>query len=147
MTVKGDYDKLKALIARVGEAASGKLYERAKLAASEQAIQLVQEGFREQRDPDMQPWQKLRRARKHGAIGSAKVLIDRGRLRASFTRQITRDGFRIGSAVNYATFHQKGTRRMVRRSMVPNGPLSAYWQARMSRAIQRVPRLHFLNAR
>lgn len=67
------------------------------------ALKLVADEFRGSHAPDGTPWKDLE-SRK------GKPLLDTGRLRASFSVEPTADGFRIGSAVGYAGYHQRGTR-------------------------------------
>jgi phage gpG-like protein len=67
------------------------------------ALKLVADEFRGSHAPDGAGWKPLARR-------SGKPLMDTGRLRASFAIEATADGFRIGTAVAYAGYHQFGTR-------------------------------------
>lgn len=67
------------------------------------ALKLVADGFRGSHAPDGTPWEPLK-SRK------GKPLLDTGRLRSSFAVESTPGGFRIGTAVGYAGYHQYGTR-------------------------------------
>lgn len=71
------------------------------------ALKLVADEFRGSHDPYGTAWQPL-------ASRRGKPLLDTGRLRASFSVQPTSDGFRIGTRVSYAGFHQFGTRSHAR---------------------------------
>jgi len=60
----------------------------------------VQLGFRRSEDPYGRPWKAVRRG--------GQPLVDRGRLRRSFSYRVDRDGLVIGTNVRYARVHQTG---------------------------------------
>ena len=72
------------------------------------ALKLVADGFRRSSDPYGEKWRDLQYRR-------GKPLLDTGRLRASFAVEPSAGGFRIGTAVAYAGYHQFGTRPHARR--------------------------------
>jgi phage gpG-like protein len=106
---------------------------RAELAQvlAETAGKLVADGFRKSVDPYGVSWRPLKRKRwrdKRGTKG--KPLLDTGRLRASFATAPRPGGFRIDATASYAPRHQKGTRHIPRRQMVPapeTGGIGPVW--------------------
>jgi phage gpG-like protein len=72
------------------------------------------ENFASSSDPDAKPWRPLKRRK-------GKPLLDRGVLRGSVTTKA--EGPRViqGSAQPYASFHQRGTRRIPRRRFLGAG--------------------------
>lgn len=102
MPLTGDFAKMKKLVVKIGRLADGKLFTSLKKNLAEEALTQVKFGFRESRDPYGNPWAPLKRR-------EGKPLLDTGRLRNSFATANTSTGFRIGSSVSYAGFHQGGT--------------------------------------
>jgi phage virion morphogenesis protein len=83
----------------------------------------VDDGFRDEKDPYGQPWAKLasstlRQKTKQKRI--LKILQSRGTMRGTLTYQASRDRVRVGFNVYYADFHQRGTKRMVKRQLLPD---------------------------
>ena len=83
----------------------------------------IDDGFRHERDPYGQSWaplasstlkQKVRQKR------ILKILQSRGTMRGTLTYQAKGDRVRIGFNVFYADFHQRGTKRMVKRQLLPD---------------------------
>jgi phage gpG-like protein len=114
MGVVGDFAALAALRSQFTAAGVTKLRARMNRAAAGEALSLVQRGFREGVDPEGKPWAPLK-SRK------GKILRDTGRLANSFTSQPTEHGFRVGTSVSYAVYHQEGTqgrKKSETRSMV-----------------------------
>jgi len=104
----------------------------------EEALTLVADGFQAETDPYGKAWAKLK-------VRQGKILQDKGRLKNSWHRvQVSAAGFRIAAGVDYATYHQSGTRRMVARRMVPDGGrLPQAWRAKMIAAATEVLEDHF----
>lgn len=103
----------------------------------EEAIELVKEGFENERDPYGKPWAKLKRR-------TGRILQDTGRLKGSYNRvYANRTGFKIATGVKYAQYHQRGTARMVARRMVPNATLPAEWRKRFVEVAGLVLEAHF----
>ncbi|WP_394845182.1 phage virion morphogenesis protein [Pendulispora brunnea] len=101
--LSGSFADLAKLGGRFRRIASGELLEEASRRLAAEAMTQLQLGFRKSRDPYGQAWKPL--ARRHG-----KPLLDTGRLRNSFTSVVTPTGFRIGTNVRYASYHQHGTK-------------------------------------
>ncbi len=116
MGVTGDFTKLDRLIKKLDAAARGAAMESVKKALADEATSQLAFGFRMSRDPYGTPWRPLKRRQ-------GKPLLDTGRLRGSFSAQLTSTGFRIGSNVVYAAPHQFGSKRgrPPQRRMLPSG--------------------------
>jgi len=97
---------LNALLNRIGQLATDTRHvERALNVAGEMAVRSIQRNFDEQGRPEH--WtplssRTLAGRRKGRGKGGPKILIDRGRLRASIAKHVTTDGVRIGTTVVYA---------------------------------------------
>ena len=103
MGIRGDFNELNELHRRVRDAGRGGLKERLlKAAAAEARTQIALE-FRGGVDPDGRPWAPLKYRR-------GQILRKTGRLANSFTSSVTANGFRVGTNVEYAPFHQHGTK-------------------------------------
>jgi phage gpG-like protein len=99
--IRGDFEKLRNLKRKVGD--PGAFRERVlKAAAAEARTQIALE-FRQSVDPSGQPWAPLKHRR-------GQPLRLTGRLANSFTSEVTAKGFRVGTNVSYAVFHQQGTK-------------------------------------
>lgn len=133
----GDFPSLQGFIDRIRKAP-----EVARVVAenmAEEALELVREGFESESDPDGRKWQALK-------YRSGKILQDTGRLRTGWHRKtVTGNGFTIGPAVKYATYHQHGTRRgLPARRMVPsNKRLPGKWKQRLTDTAREVLEAHF----
>jgi phage gpG-like protein len=105
-------------------------------------VKLVADEFRDSHDPYGVPWKPVvrnrrrdRRARERraakGLVARAdKPLVDTGRLRASVTARVDGSVVRVALPVEYASYHQYGTRRIARRQILPEadtGGLPAAW--------------------
>ena len=118
--------------------------ERALLMVSdslaEEAIGLIHDGFRDERDPYGHPWQKRKRETK--TTRGKKVLSgETGRLKTGWkARRVGVGGFLVSPSVDYAMPHQKPlNERRPRRAMVPDdeiGGLPGSWSARYDEAAQ-----------
>lgn len=88
--------------ARINLALSGGTMDKVKKAMAMAAITEVGLGFRREENPYGEAWAPLKHRK-------GRILSDTGRLRRSFSYTVTATGFRIGSGVKYAGFHQGGT--------------------------------------
>ena len=114
MTIEAEVG-LRQLSAKLEAVSNGQLLAEISQNLAESAIDLVKEGFAREEDPYGSPWAPLQHR-------EGKILQDTGRLKNSFTPGSSGpDGFRFGSNVQYAEFHQQGTGRLPARKMVPDG--------------------------
>ena len=119
-SVTGDFAKLQALTRRIAAVGSPALIRKASKVMGAEALSLVQQGFRNSTAPDGSPWAPLKR--RHG-----KPLRNTGRLGSSFTVNSVPAGFRVGTNVSYAGFHQAGTKTIPARPMLPTTGLPEAW--------------------
>jgi phage gpG-like protein len=147
---------------RLDAVARGRFMPELATALGVAFIKQVADQFRGSRDPYGKPWAPVfrnrlrdRRARASRAkAGKApradKPLIDTGRLRASPVARVTGSDVRIDLPVEYASYHQYGTARMVRRQILPEaetGGLGPYWTAAANREAAVVMRKQFPEAK
>ena len=118
------------------------------------SVKLVADEFRAERNPYGLSWAPLQRTRARDRRAAAravargktprggKILQNTGRMRSSVNYQLTGNGFRVSIPVNYATFHQDGTRFMVQRMLVPSsaGGLGPIWLEAFNKAADNVIR-------
>lgn len=94
-------------------------------AVAAEAISLVALGFETGTAPDGSPWAPLKSR-------DGQPLRDTGRLMNSVATERavkkTKTGFRIGTNVSYAGFHQEGTRTAPARPFLPGESLSPAWE-------------------
>lgn len=113
MPVRGDFDKLRRIKRQLKAVQNRQLHLEVNRQIAHEALSLVTDGFKHERNPYGSAWRGLK-------YRSGRILQDTGRLRSSFTmREVTARGFRIGSAVQYGIYHQRGTSRLPQRAMVP----------------------------
>ncbi|WP_443092811.1 phage virion morphogenesis protein [Chryseolinea sp. T2] len=94
-----------------------------------EALRWFIDNFRKQQSPEGQAW----KSRKDGD-GSRSLLVQSGRLRKSIRlTKVTSNGFRIGSSVPYADYHNSGTRRTPQRQFLGR---SAVLMRRLERMIK-----------
>lgn len=105
---KGDTAKLAKLRAMVKQVGSPNTRVALAKTLGADALSRVQLGFRNSEAPDGSTWAALKKRK-------GKPLLDTARLRSSFSMQPTADGFRVGSNVGYAKFHQFGARARARK--------------------------------
>lgn len=110
MPVAGPTDRLKALADVFEQLATANSPIRGGIASAvgEQAIKLINDGFRKQRDPYGNAWEPLKHPSKKRGGASAKILRDTGRMQGGFNLAISPDGFQISQPVTYAASHQYG---------------------------------------
>jgi phage gpG-like protein len=105
-------------------------------------VKQVADEFKESRDPYGNPWKpvvrnrrrdiraRARRAAKGLSARADKPLIDTGRLRGSVVARTEGSVVRIALPVEYASYHQYGTRTIARRQILPEsdtGGLGPRW--------------------
>lgn len=130
ISFSGDFQKLAVLKRKIDHLF--KLREQIIKGVAAEALAQTQLGFREERDPDGQKWAPLKKR-----VG--QILSLTGRLRRSFHLTVTSGGFRIGTNVKYAKYHQGGTKFMPMRRMLPaNGSLGKRWEGPIHTAARNV---------
>jgi hypothetical protein len=115
---------------------------------AEEAVDLVIQGFQAQANPYREPW-----APKKMPDGRAILTGKTSRLRRGWNRpakKIGRYKWRIAPSVDYATYHQRGTKnkdgsvRMVARKMIPDERgLPSEWQEAFRETAVEFMRAHF----
>jgi hypothetical protein len=103
---------------------SPKLLEQCGHDMADETVGLVMDGFRAEADPYGTKW------RRKQAQDGRKVLSGKtSRLKGGWhVSRANRRGFIVSPAVDYAKWHQGGTRRLVRRAMIPfDGRIPAKW--------------------
>lgn len=110
----------------------------------------VADEFRESRDPYGNAWKPVFRNRKRDrrararreakglVIRADKPLIDTGRLRASVIARAVGTDVRVSLPVEYASYHQRGTRTIARRQILPDaetGGLGPRWTLALNREV------------
>lgn len=103
----GNFKALKAWKEKIAQLPEA--LDQVNEALCEEAIELVREGFEQQRDPDGVPWMP------HAALTErlrpgGRILEDDGHLKAGWHRRfVDRKGFGLGNAQKTAEWAQKGT--------------------------------------
>jgi phage gpG-like protein len=118
----------------------------------------VKDEFRYSRDPYGRAWKPVRRNRLRDQRARArrvkrglpprqdKPLIDSGRMRASIYSRAVGTEVRISIPVDYASFHQYGTRVIARRQILPEkstGGLPPKWKLAAEKEVNAVLKKHF----
>lgn len=119
-------------------------------------LKQVADEFRESRDPYGKSWAPVVRNRKRDraaknrriakglAVKADKPLVDTGRLRASAGYSVSGTQVRVFLTADYASYHDKGTRRIKRRQILPSaGNLGEKWTAAVDKEAHRVVSEHF----
>jgi len=106
--LSGDEAKLRALIARLERAATGKLVDELRNAYAAETREQIRRAFDESRSPSGQRWPSLK-------ARSGKPLVESGALRDGFDVEETRDGVRVTNSKSYAKAHHTGFRIRRRR--------------------------------
>lgn len=111
VSIKGDSARLNGLIATLKDfAGSGPLSTLSKELA-EESLYLIRQGFRKEQDPYGNDWAPLKHRK-------GRILRDTGRLANSFGRvRANRNGFVVGSNVDYSSVHQGGASYTARPGM------------------------------
>jgi phage gpG-like protein len=135
--LKADLRALRELRRKVGRDAV--LMRRITKSVAEELLGLVQDGFRSETDPAGRRWERKKRP------DGRQVLVGKtARLRRGWhVEKMGRTSVTIAPAVDYADFHQQGTKRMVARKMVPEGVLPRAWGDRINESVQEILRQTF----
>lgn len=108
-------------------------------ALGSEIIRLINDGFEAERNPYGVKWKKIRRA--------GRILQKSGIMRGSFKVRYLAKAVSVFASVNYASFHQFGTRNMVRREMVPARGLPRLWRRDLDGTVDEFLALQVANAR
>lgn len=146
MPVEGAFAELRRLIERTREVATGDLMDTISKNLSEEAIDLIKQGFRDQKDPYGKPW-----APKKKSDGRAILTGATGFLKGGWHRtKLGRRGFTVAASVIYAAWHQDGTKnkdgvsiRMVSRKLIPEGELPDSYSQAFTETIVEIVAAHF----
>jgi phage gpG-like protein len=159
--LRGDFGALDVLMRKMRAMAYGPVLKEElvhRLAAT--AIKLMADEFRQSHDPYGTAWKPVFRNRKKDkaarkrrylrqskagkaiATRADKPLIDSGRLRAAATASTADSSsgstVRVTIPVEYASYHQDGTRHIARRQIVPDaaGGLGPIWEEAFRKTIE-----------
>lgn len=136
--ISGDFAQLNKWAKQI--AAAPKVLAKASAHMAEEALDLVREGFENERAPSGSKWAPLK-SRK------GKILQDTARLKNSFHRRaVSKNGFTIATGVKYASAHQKGvpSRNLPARPMTPSsGRLPDRWLKQLLETASEVLSDHF----
>lgn len=119
---------LDAFEARLADVASGGASQPMREAVAKEAEAIVDTEFAGQRDPQGGAW-----SARVPPTGSWPILDKTGAMKASRKAAPTSTGATVTIAAP-AQFHQKGTKRMVARPLVPGDARSEEWQTRIGDA-------------
>jgi phage virion morphogenesis protein len=124
MSITIDLRELQALKTKLDALRPQSLAKLSKKLAKE-TLNLIEEGFRDQSDPYGNRWAALKAPRRRGKArgrtrGGHRILSDTGGLKRFRVQRADGAGFKIAATVDYAVYHQSGTRKMVARRVVPD---------------------------
>jgi hypothetical protein len=128
--------KLRTLERRIGDISTVK--RRIAATQSEEALNLIKEGFDNQRDPYGKRWKKRKRETKK-TLGRKVLSGETSRLKDFAPKEISSKGFRVSATVDYASPHQKPRQgKRPQRMMVPsNGRgFPSAWRRPMNEAAE-----------
>lgn len=113
VTVGGDFQKLEAWEKAL--ASTDKLLEAMSKDMAEERVGIVKDGWRNQADPYGKKWKAKKRP------DGRQILVGKtARLKGGWhVRRAGKGGFSIAPSVDYAGFHQTGTKFIPPRRMVP----------------------------
>jgi hypothetical protein len=152
--LRGDFGALEDLQRRIREVTNPRFREEVAHRLAGTAIKLLADEFRQSRDPYGNAWKPVfrnrardRRARSRRAAAGKKArgdlpLVDTTHLRTAATAAAadTSSGstVRILIPVDYASYHQDGTRHIARRQIVPDaaGGLGPIWGDAFKKTIE-----------
>lgn len=141
VTLRNPLD-LRDLQQRLKDAARGKFIPELGRRVAAALMKEVADEFRHSRNPYGKPWaplareraRNLRANRRRAAKGKpprrSKPLIDTGRMRGSVIARAVGSEVRVSIPVDYASYHQYGTRTIPQRQMLPEastGGLGPRW--------------------
>ena len=156
--VRGDFAALADLRRRMRFVTSPAFREEAVHRLAAVATKMLADEFRESRNPYGDAWKPVFRKRRRDRIARGrriasgqgvradKPLVDSGRLRAAATAKSADVSggsmVRIRIPVDYASYHQDGTKHIARRQIVPDaaGGLGPIWRQAMNRELERLVR-------
>lgn len=105
--------------------------------AAREIKKLIDREFREGVDPLGRRWAPL-------ATGELSFLFDTGKLFGSVTvRPRAGAGIQVTVDVQYASYHQTGTRRMPARKILPEAKLPRSWELAIEKAVENSVRRKF----
>jgi phage gpG-like protein len=139
--LQGDFGGLEDLQERIRKLAQPAFTAAVARRLTGTAIKLLADEFRGSKDPYGVPWKPLKRR-------EGKPLLDTGRLRAAAVGQTAGQSsgaiVRVVIPVEYASYHQDGTRRIPRRQIVPDraGGLGPIWAGAFRREIEKAVKDH-----
>lgn len=97
------------------------------------AEKCVLDEFSQSRDPYGKPWDPVARG--------GMPLIDTGIMRNSVRGYHDANGARVAVEIEYASYHQTGTKRIKQRKMLPDAGVSTIWVQEIVRAIEALKEL------
>jgi hypothetical protein len=138
LRITGQFDRLKAFQRQLETAP--RLARMLNQNLAEESLTLVADGYRSARDPYGAKWTP----RKSRGGGRA-LLVKTGAMRNSaHATSVTARGFALAFAMAYWIFHQRGTRNMVRRLLLPlAGRLPSSWAAAYGEVYDEIMTEHF----
>jgi phage gpG-like protein len=96
--------------------------ERLSGRMAERTLDLIDEGYQHRRSPYGTPWAPTKQPN--------PILEKTGAFRSGWSvKRADSRGFTVGSDVDYGSFHQSGTARMVARKTVPDERGLGLWEA------------------
>jgi phage virion morphogenesis protein len=126
---------------RMRDAAAARFMPEIATRVGAALVKQVADEFRESRDPYGRAWAPVfRRVKGRKGLVQGKPLIKTGRLRASVVAKISGSEVRIALPVEYASYHQFGTRTIPQRQILPDtgAGLGPRWSAAVSKEIKAV---------
>lgn len=116
------------------------LLETVSRNVGEEIIGLIKDEFRAEKDPYGTGWKKPKKYPDGRKVLSGKT----SRLKGGWhVVKATKRGFTVASAVNYATFHQTGTKYIPQRRIVPDAAIPQKWRRAIRDTIQEAFQQHF----
>ncbi len=109
MPVDGDWAQLQKLLQELDALSSPSTMVRAAFGVQQALVTEVRLGFRAQTSPYGKPWDPLKKKRGRNK-DKGKILRDTGRLANSITGGYSGSEVRVGTNVEYAPYHQFGTK-------------------------------------
>lgn len=148
MPLNGDFAKLDRAIAELAALGNPRVVSVAAANVAQAVVAEVQLGFRKQQDPYGAAWAPLKRdrarnkkaAKKNGKSSKGKILRDTGRLANSITGRASSNQVVVGTNVEYAAYHQYGTRYMADRRILPMMQFPKAWAEEIASVIMIVLR-------
>ena len=120
--LSGDFQKLDRWAKAIGELESPRLRFKVADEMSDGTLGFIVEGFGREADRFGKAW-----APKKRPDGNPILRGKTGRLSKFRKGAVSPSGYRVGTNAEYFKYHQRGTRRMKARRMVPNRRLPPRW--------------------